>query len=195
MCYDYHESAKKLDREHLGKQRVEAYQILNTIEDLYLVAQYFNYPLPMDNTLWKEWIRILVRSYLALPIRFARNLQTGEVYTCDTIAKSDSIYHYVTLTFPIYHPAVLMWLGHTESLKEYINAHIFEWMSRGYKNTMRTYEVQNAARPLWSLDEKIYVNHRAALLKKEIERSKPAWFVHMPEFVVAGTFTEYIWPY
>lgn len=193
--FSYAQSAALLDREHLGKQRVEAYQILLTIEDLYLVAQYFNTSVPVNPNEWKPWIRLLAKQYLSLPFRFARDLDTGQVYTCTQVESNTSQYHHVKLAFPVYHPAVLMWLGHPESLKEYINAHIQEWIRRGYKNNMKQYEVKNPVRPLWTVDSKIIENHRAALLKKELDRGKPAWFQLRPEFVSLPAFTGYIWPY
>jgi len=34
------------------------------------------------------------------------------------------------------HPAVLMWKGYEEGLKQYYNVIVLEWINRGYKNNM-----------------------------------------------------------
>ena len=34
------------------------------------------------------------------------------------------------------HPAVLMWRGREDALREYYNACLAEWIARGYRNTM-----------------------------------------------------------
>ena len=93
------------------------------------------------------------------------------------------------------HAAVRMWYGYNDSLKLYINAHIETWIARGYKNNMKTYNVDiNSLRPAWTLDPSFHQNHRAALFDKETKRKEPAWYVEMDDFVNAGSFTGYIWP-
>ena len=91
-------------------------------------------------------------------------------------------------------PIVRMWYGYEDALKHYINAHIDEWIRRGYKNTMKRYIVpENFERPKWTYDEELHKNHRAALLDKEITRKEKPWYVHMKDFVEAGPFTGYKW--
>ena len=79
-------------------------------------------------------------------------------------------------------------------LKEYITAHIDEWIKRGYVNNMQRYDVKDSIRPDWMMDGKIYQNHRSALLHKEIKRSEAPWYTNKKEFTCVGEFKGYIWP-
>ena len=83
---NFEKSIKTLDYRRLGKQRVEAFQILNIL---------------LNRTKSSAW----------------RN-----------------------------HPAVLMWRGYENALKIYLNLCISEWISRGYKNTMKTEKINGKVR-------------------------------------------------
>jgi hypothetical protein len=116
----------------------------------------------------------------------------------------------VTLGF-VYHPAVLMWLGHSNSLKEYINACINEWIHRGFSNNMILYQItENETKPEWVLNPEMHKNHKGALYIKEIARNESPWYCLKSDFVEAGLyyqqlpvtttkstsdFQHYIWPY
>ena len=107
---DFEKSAQVLDYRRLGKQRVEAQQILNLL---------------MDPTLKSRW-----RS----------------------------------------HPCVAMWTGYEEALKKYITVMIREWVKRGYKNTMNTYDIQsNIEYPWWLGVEKFHRAMRSRLIVKQPE--------------------------
>jgi hypothetical protein len=79
------------------------------------------------------------------------------------------------------HPAVKMWRGSEQELVVYILAMVDEWVSRGYKSTLRQKVIATAliaksefrlgtAIPEWITDqdmfERIAVTHRQALLAK-----------------------------
>lgn len=99
-------SLQCLDDKRLGKQRVEALQILNALE-------------PGSTSRWKN------------------------------------------------HPAVKMWRGWENALKQYYNESIKQWLSRGFNNTMRTKEVFCIySRPTW-LTEAFCSAHRSNLLRKD----------------------------
>ena len=121
---DFKESAKCLDYKRLGKQRVEAKQILDTIEG--------------RSKGWKN------------------------------------------------HPAVKMWLGHSEALKQYLREIIIEWIRRGYKNTMQIpEEIVHCTMPDWLGREGFHASHRSNLKRKDC--------------VFYNSFTElpnlpYVWP-
>lgn len=104
---DFEKSIKCLDYRRLGKQRVEARQILNTLSPDYTK---------------KGW----------------RN-----------------------------HPAVLMWRGYEEALKKYYNCCVYEWVQRGYNNTMEYMEVGTIVYPLWFGDERFHNSHKSNLLRKD----------------------------
>jgi hypothetical protein len=108
---DFVLSAKVLDYRRLGKQRVEARQILNTLEG--------------KSSGWST------------------------------------------------HPAVLMWQGFAPALGAYMDAMIFEWVARGYQNTMASYwtngtpSLSELQLPPWFGDPALHASHRSNLLRKD----------------------------
>ena len=100
----------------------------------------------------------------------------------------------------IYHPAVLMWLGYEDALKEYLDAHIEATIARGIKNNMERYQVKNSLRPAWTNDTDFIERHRAVLLKKEIDRQEKPWYQLIPLFTNTSSIQHrpapvYYWPY
>jgi hypothetical protein len=111
------------------------------------------------------------------------------------------------------HPIVLMFLQHPESLKLYINEHIDEFISRGGKkeSVQRKCKIDKTVdqveHPIWTLDTVFHLNHKAALLTKEICRNEPEHYIHFRDFREAynyyldipptckseGEFKHYIW--
>ena len=72
-----------------------------------------------------------------------------------------------------------MWRGYEDSLKEYFNSILMEWIERGYKNNM-LYEIINKQYPIkypfWLGNEKFHASHRSNLLRKNFEwYSKFGW--------------------
>lgn len=101
-------SLKVLDSRRLGKQRVEAFQILNVL---------------LERTERKGW----------------KN-----------------------------HPAVLMWKGHENGLKLYLNKAIKLWVSRGYRNTMKFEEIEGKITfPSWFGNKDFHDSHKSNLLRKD----------------------------
>lgn len=183
---DFAISASKLDRARLGKQRLEARQILGMIGFLRELGEHFEIPIPVNPYERREWIRQIIKLYKLFEIPPEEQP--------------------IKLGF-IYHPAVLMWLGYDDALKEYINAHINEWISRGYKNTLEIYRLESYTRPDWTYNIKLHENHKAALYRKEITRQEKPHYVHREDFENANDkykhlpnkttrhFDHYIWPY
>jgi len=123
---DFTASAHVLDRQRLGKQRVEAWQILNAL-----------------SRTSGGWIN---------------------------------------------HPAVRMWAGHEASLCDYARAICDEWISRGYKDTMRDrFPTASGEPPTWVGDEAFHMTHRSMLIQKNPDYYRPL-FPGTPEDL------EYIWP-
>jgi len=124
-CPDFAESAGILDHRRLGKQRLEAAQILATLG---------------SGGAWRH------------------------------------------------HPAVLMWAAHEPALRHYMNAMIFEWVARGFRNTMKMARTGGRAKmPPWLGDHALHASHRSNLLRKD------------PEFYGQYGWTEgpdlpYVWP-
>lgn len=68
------------------------------------------------------------------------------------------------------HPAVRMWQGYIDALKDYMNIMIDEWIGRGYKNTMEhDYNIGAVILPPWLDDQRVIQSHRTNLLLKDPE--------------------------
>merc|ERR1712173_440416 len=61
-----------------------------------------------------------------------------------------------------------MWFGYERALRQYLRYNILEWVSRGGTNTMGVPEPDvGYARPRWWRDSRLYISHRANLLRKD----------------------------
>lgn len=122
---DFQASLESLDYRRLGKQRVEAMQIVNVLSGLST----------------RGWVN---------------------------------------------HPAVKMWRRNVPALMLYHDLAIKEWIKRGYKNTMKLYEVPREAvvLPEWFGDMDFHVSHQANLYHKS-PADYPQWEMD---------FIEYKWP-
>lgn len=137
---DFYESIKILDRKRIGKQRVEAMQLINTI----------NY------------------------------IKNNDLYIIDKNGRKRK-------RGWLSHPATLMWLDYEDALKMYHDIAIKEWINRGYKNTMKLFNITKAKLPPWLGDDKIHSSHRSNLLRKDpIYYSQFGW-KESPDM-------EYVWP-
>lgn len=76
-----------------------------------------------------------------------------------------------------HHPAVLMWVGYEDCLREYYNTMVGTWIERKCNNTMPIlYTPLQFKRPPWLGDERFHSSHRANLLRKKPEYySKHGW--------------------
>jgi hypothetical protein len=84
------------------------------------------------------------------------------------------------------HPAVLMWKGYEECLKEYYNINLFMWEKRGYRNIkLQPKPVKNIIYPSW-LGGPIHSSHRQVLLFKNDWYQQFEW-TESPKY-------EYFWP-
>lgn len=67
-----------------------------------------------------------------------------------------------------YHPAVQMWRGHENALREYINAVVKEWRSRGFKNNITRFIIRSKIiYPAWLGEPRFHQSHRSNLLRKD----------------------------
>ena len=118
-----------------------------------------------------------------------------------------------------HHPAVLMWAGHEDLLKLYMDRCILEWERRGFKNNMAlNYEWETPKNlrvikdtqtgfiisdrvscksgpfvpPQWWGDHRILVSHRANLYRKDpVHYGQFKWHGHSPE---VWKMKPYYWP-
>lgn len=231
LDFDYQVSASKLDNARLGKQRVEAEQILTILLNLHMLSYILNLPAYPREDINKTkverdgWIRYVLNCFKKMNCKAIhvskrgnsiklyndKNLYPIKIASSERVEICDDIvYHYKNETllnsghfsqfvldgdFFItpgfnYHPAVSMWLGFEESLKEYINAHIDEHIKRGFVNTMSKYEIiGNAKKPSWLTNE-IIVNFKSTLIEREIERKENHWYIYKYDFVCAWILNE-----
>jgi len=86
------------------------------------------------------------------------------------------------------HPAVRMWWGYSNNLKEYYNAIVEEWIRRGYKNNMpRNLFHKTYSKPNWIFDERFCISHQSNLVRKFPEHYKK-FFPDVPDNL------SYFWP-
>jgi hypothetical protein len=209
-----------LDNRRLGKQRVEAYQILTILEDYLYVGKQLNLPFPEDTIdylnlmnqdilldeikLFKkrcEWLDEVLKKYKNHSEYFLT--KDGKYFKCKKINKKilkEKGYRILLGGFSN-HPIVKMWVGYTDALKLYINASIKEWLSRGYKNTMKIYTFNDRLKylmirpPWWFESKKFHNNHKLSLLLKERDRKEKPFYWNNKNFTENysdGDF-EYIW--
>ena len=66
------------------------------------------------------------------------------------------------------HPAAKMWANNIPALKLYTNIAIQTWIAKGYKNTMKLYEIEEKViMPSWLGREDFHDSHRSNLLRKD----------------------------
>jgi hypothetical protein len=203
-------SAGLLDKRRLGKQRVEAYQILQLIYDLNTLANYFKIVIPDKSSALAPWIKLVSQTYKKSSCIFVRHTIVKE--NNDKIEHHQIVHCYnkndpnfSSLELPkdhkiiklgfVNHPALRMWYHYPIALQDYINAHILEWISRGYENNMVMYNVPTSyERPAWTYDTNFHQVHRSALLNKEITRKEPPWYQKIDSFKNSPPFIDYLWP-
>ena len=180
----------------MGKQRVEAYQILCLVEDLTYLSNRYKKLIPENPQGWKEWVRKIARIYKGKDYKFI--VEDGKYIKVEKETSRKECgegQRLVSLGF-VYHPAVLMWILWPEALKLYINSHIEVWVENGYKNNMKTYEIEadKVEHPPWTYDDDFLKNHRGALLQKELDRDEPSHYQEINIFTEAPEWKDYIWP-
>ncbi len=84
------------------------------------------------------------------------------------------------------HPATKMWKGYENALAEYMNVAICEWINRGYKNTMKIYQVDSYILPNWFGNPVFHLSHQSNLLRKQPE--------HYAKYFNVPNDIPYYWP-
>lgn len=179
-----------INSQRLGKQRVEAFQILNLLVDAKVIADAYSYEKCPTSSEIKDqieldierekWFKSVFCRYKKEPSRLVYrkvNKNWKRVSLSDLPLYNDkNLYRQVTGGFHC-HPMVLMWIGHINGLRYYINVCIDEWISRGYTNNMEKYElVEPIVLPWWVNCMPLINSHICALLRKEKKRGEPVWY-------------------
>lgn len=206
---DVKKCVRSLNNKHLGKQRLEAVQILTIIKQLRTIARVYSFdPLPSGDTfedcqLRGQWVKDVRRSYLAQPTRLYKSVENGKLFRIplSKVKECKSKGTVFTLGFS-QHPCVRMWVGYEDALKVYINACINEWVRRGFNNTMKIYKITtDPTFPWWWSCKATHLNHKAVLLRKELARGwKDEWYAKKFSKKIAQLQNDgwmdngYVWP-
>ena len=178
---DFQKSAKVLDRQRLGKQRVEAWQILQI--NLFITGQTTAKYCPE-----------------------CKYVYLNDSYSCRCLAEKVELYYKDLPGEHIIpwenHPAVLMWRGYEVNLAYYGWVMCKEWKyERGYNDTLmeKFYQyfdvrVDNTVllnlhkhRPKWLGNKQFHLSHQSNLVRKYPEHYR-RYFPKVPDNL------EYFWP-
>lgn len=170
--YDFSKTAASLNWRRLGKQRGEAMQIYNIIDNFDKGCADLGIQLP-DCGMQATHTENPIETYHTRIDFFMKHVRYVKQHTSYKLGWFG-------------HPAVKMWIGYKHALGLYINAHIDEWVKRGYKNNMKKYDVTpdgdtstgQVVRPWWINFYGLVASHCAALINKEIARSEKEWYLH-----------------
>lgn len=231
VCSDFKLSAKCLDNKRLGKQRVEAHQILNICYWLQGLGLHYNDKLPPDPYSRYDWIRRIMNLYKLdnyyyiftselkqrkIPKNFKlykfgfadlNKIQISTNYVLDGTTMYPKLYPREYCILPdewfvdkstfVYHPIILMWLSYENALKEYIDAHVDEWISRGFNNNypkLSSFDYaskdKDVIKPDFIYDSDFHLRHQSNLLRKNNIFYKSIF----PSQSI-GDDLEYFWPY
>lgn len=191
-----------LDTSRLGKQRLEAKQVYDLIQDYYFISEFLNINIPKKLT--KEWAQMVYQKYKEWftntnKIYFNKKTQRY------TFNKSENCRN-ILYTFRM-HPVVIMWLGYDHILAHYYNICLEEWTKRPTKsgrmciNNMPFLEVSEPLDnyPEWLDNPDFSSTHRMAMIRKEIARDEESWyekFLMLSDFKLHKKYIKvgYYWP-
>jgi len=179
---DIAQAVRALDNRRLGKQRVEAQQILRVLLDAVIIARHLKAPprptgYTLEDDIAREcWYKRVYSDYRALD---------HHISVRDRVLKGGWSNH----------PMALMWIGYERALKHYITLCIHEWVRRGFANSMRTYAVPDPVYPWWTRNSTLINSHICALVRKEIVRAEPTHYLPTFSFIMSTPFYSrgYLW--
>jgi len=143
---DFKKSLQTLDYRRLGKQRVEAYQIIRILKAA------------SQSKVYRDGKKKATQTYGAI--------RRGADDEANKGRRMNAKWHKFGGSYSN-HPAVRMWRGHINALKLYYNLSLDEWISRGYKNRMQKMTIRGKIiYPAWFGRNKFHAAHRSNLLRK-----------------------------
>lgn len=173
---EFIKSAQCLDNKRLGKQRVEAKQILEI--NLFRTCEEFDWCFCRD-----------CRRIFYLPGN--KNLHCVYCNGDDVTGRGKTN---KTVKIPWEnHPAVLMWRGYEESLAEYGINVCSEWHDRGFEDNLMVFFMKHANQygsgelPKWSGNKEFHLSHQSNLVRKFPEHYRK-FFPDVPNDI------PYYWP-
>lgn len=180
-CYPLKNAIQDLNSQRLGKQRVEAQQILTALCSAHAIAKFYNLQeCPsqegIEYDIFREqWYKNVYNHYKSQKPIYRSSF--GDKFSPEMTNECPKK---VGFGF-IHHPMTIMWIGYENGLRYYINLCILEWVSRGYKNTMNFHILFDDIPPLpwWVRSTSLHKSHISALLRKEKVRQEPQWYWNM----------------
>jgi len=147
---DFYKSISILDNKRLGKQRVEAKQILNIIKNK---KNRYEYKCNKCGAIYRE-----KKSYcISVKLNDIINVELSKI--CGGKIKKLGY---------INHPIVKMWYNYENALKLYYNICLSVWMSRGFKNNMEYENINGHVDfPLWIHSLVFTDSHKSNLVRKD----------------------------
>jgi hypothetical protein len=174
LCSDFALSATMIDRQRLGKQRLEGKQLIEAVYKVHFASSFIQslgYKLPRDTELL-HLVRYIIDTYKSLNC----------VHYFHYVYENDHIKDIAFTEQPVSpdckqvkfawcnHPCTRMWYYHIDALKAYVNSIIQEWIRRGYNNTMKMYYTnQTYERPWWMGYFTSYLDYADVLQRKNAD--------------------------
>lgn len=171
---DFIESAKWLDKKRLWKQVLEARQLLERIELVKFLCNYYGEVYPsreMSPAKKYDLIRVVMKK---LRKKNYTPIWVNDYSAIDYIPSASYKERSDKVKFGhIYHPIVPLWMGYEEALKYYIYIHHEECLFRGIKSSLCIEEEDPPSTyPPWI--SCIVHSHRRILLRK-LPEAYPQW--------------------
>ncbi len=205
--YPLPNAIKDLDYRRLGKQRVEAQQVLTAILSAHAIAREYclpscpttsEFPGPEGDISREIWYTTVYDYYKTVVNKRKEYLYRDNNGIEFSTTPTQTCCKRVGFGFA-HHPITYMWVGYEDGLRYYINLCILEWVDRGYKNTMTFYILHEMPElPWWVQCPTFHHSQRSALLRKEKIRKELPWYWNLPHIVdgTANTVwynTGYLW--
>jgi len=144
---DFVKSVRCLDNKRLGKQRVEAYQILLTLQNLHCGYKY---------------------RCKKCGKKYGEKLNKNDSMIC--LEKYDGILcgGKIRKIGWLNHPAIRMWYNYEDALIIYFNDCVDEWVRRGFVNNMNIIKPYGKIiYPKWLGNKDFHLSHKSNLLRKD----------------------------
>lgn len=181
VASDPRKTAQILDNVRLNKQIVEAVQLLNVLQDIKYLADYYNIEYSIENI---AEIRKKYRSS-EYYLRTKKYSTKAKLIEKDSYIEDDK--YRISKGGYWSHPATLMWFYHPTALKVYCNVCREEHLRRGGKTRIPEYQIEEEVRwPFWIKKKSVQISHRQSLVRKYPEH-------YRQYFPKEKEFDDYVW--
>lgn len=176
------DTARILDSKRLFKQVVEAVQILNALQDIRYLSEYYRIEYLIEN------IAIIRKRYREdnFYLRSEKYSEESSRVDKEGYREEDASYR-ISKAGYWSHPATLLWFYHPDALKKYCNLCREEHLRRGGKTSIPAYHLpQEIGWPYWTKSKELIRTHQQSLLRKHPDH-------YTRYFREVGDFDDYLW--